>query len=509
MQELANGLRARYWWILLLATGLLVAILALVMSIGQPIWFDEGYSILLARQPIGELLSLTAVDAHPPLYYLLLKAWAVMFGFSELSLRSLSALLMGLSAVVTLMLVRRLFGTRVALLVVPIIIFAPFALRYGYEVRMYALASLIGATATYVLVRAQISKLKAWWWAYAFLVALGMYTLYMTVVVWLAHFAWLAWVYIKDKKAEPVRRWPWLHAFAIAVLLFLPYISTFLHQMMNSALPGMGSEVTLTKAIDMITMVLVYTPEWGVGGWLSLLLAGVMATMALIATRVAKSLPKKQKTSLMLMVSLVVVPVLFFAATSLPPREPMYIVRYIAHIAILFYALLGAILGLYWVRLKPKLHQMVVIYGAIIALLILGTTNLFNTGNFNFERMQRPQTHLLRKTIQCGGDTLIVADDPYTYIDSTFYYDDCDLRFFAQDNIARAGGYAILHNSNKRIAHPSEVKQAKVVHLHWTGSGALFAPDSRYRLTDTVVMDKQVVDTYELIANNNTASERP
>jgi uncharacterized membrane protein len=85
----------------------------MVLSLRQSIWFDEGYSILLAKQPVGELLALTAVDAHPPLYYLLLKAWGEMFGFTEFALRSLSALFLGGAVTTMLLLIRRLFGTRV------------------------------------------------------------------------------------------------------------------------------------------------------------------------------------------------------------------------------------------------------------------------------------------------------------------------------------------------------------------------------------------------------------
>ena len=75
-------------WIAILASFVLV----LYMGKGQDIWFDESYSIVLAKQPLPELLQLTGVDAHPPLFYLLLKAWGSVFGWSELALRSLSAL---------------------------------------------------------------------------------------------------------------------------------------------------------------------------------------------------------------------------------------------------------------------------------------------------------------------------------------------------------------------------------------------------------------------------------
>ena len=67
--------------------------LALSLGLKQSVWFDESYSIMLAKSSIPDLFRLTGVDAHPPFYYLLLKSWTSIFGYSELALRSLSALL--------------------------------------------------------------------------------------------------------------------------------------------------------------------------------------------------------------------------------------------------------------------------------------------------------------------------------------------------------------------------------------------------------------------------------
>jgi len=40
------------------------------------------------------MLRLTALDTHPPFYYLILKMWGNLFGWGELALRSLSAIFM-------------------------------------------------------------------------------------------------------------------------------------------------------------------------------------------------------------------------------------------------------------------------------------------------------------------------------------------------------------------------------------------------------------------------------
>jgi hypothetical protein len=51
---------------------------------------DEAFSWRLSRYPVPELMRRTVQDAHPPLYYLALKAWTVVWGTSPVALRSLS-----------------------------------------------------------------------------------------------------------------------------------------------------------------------------------------------------------------------------------------------------------------------------------------------------------------------------------------------------------------------------------------------------------------------------------
>ncbi|MCB0241685.1 MAG: glycosyltransferase family 39 protein, partial [Anaerolineae bacterium] len=56
----------------------------------QPLWWDEGYSVWFAHQPLAEMLRLTALDIHPPLYYALLGGWSQLFGLAPVALRLFS-----------------------------------------------------------------------------------------------------------------------------------------------------------------------------------------------------------------------------------------------------------------------------------------------------------------------------------------------------------------------------------------------------------------------------------
>lgn len=140
------------------ATAAIAMALCMWIGMGQSVWFDEAYSILVARHAPAEIIGLAAADTHPPAYYLVLHAWAGVWGWGEFALRSLSVLAYGLSLLLAGVLVRRMFGTRAAVLTSIFLLFAPLLMRYGFEIRMYSLASLIGLVATWLMLSARDAR---------------------------------------------------------------------------------------------------------------------------------------------------------------------------------------------------------------------------------------------------------------------------------------------------------------------------------------------------------------
>ena len=481
----------KYWWLCSIIVIIIAGCWISYIGTQQAIWFDENYSITLARQSFADILSLTGVDAHPPLYYLLLKIWANSFGWSEFSLRLMSVIVASAGMFVAVALTRHLFSAKVALAVMPFIAFAPFIVRYGYEVRMYALAFLIGVLATYVLVKARSRKVSSiWLWStYAVLVAAGMYTLYMTLVIWLAHLLWI--VFTTNQKRSLIRS-PMILSYAGAVLLFLPYLPTFIYQNLHSALPGVGSELTLTRLVNTFSMLTVYTPEWQLGGWISLVLILAIILFGMAVYQIRKT---PQYQGVILLATLVVVPTIFFAAVSLPPRTPIYIERYMAHISVYYYLLITTVAVL-WIN-KSKDWKSYSLLISIATFAIVGNFQLLAAGNLNYERLQLPETKELRKSVSCNNNMTIVADDPYTYIDSEYYFRDCNLTFYSESDVAYRGGYAPLHKSPQRIENPSSIHTDTLVHLRWDKPESDFHAVEAYQLVETRSYGKQIVDVYK------------
>jgi uncharacterized membrane protein len=79
---------------------------------------DEAVSAYLSGKPIAEILAYCAGSAweHPPGYYVLLHAWRMSVGDSELVLRLLSTMGGLLTVVLLTVLARRWFGKGCAVL---------------------------------------------------------------------------------------------------------------------------------------------------------------------------------------------------------------------------------------------------------------------------------------------------------------------------------------------------------------------------------------------------------
>jgi len=126
MPSTLRGVISRKPWalvVLLTATGLF---LRLIQIDFQPLWFDEGYSFYFAGRSIPRLISDTAVDIHPPLYYLILKGWMAIFGIGVLQARLLSVGIGTATIPLFYLLGRRLAGSSMGLWAAALLAISPF-----------------------------------------------------------------------------------------------------------------------------------------------------------------------------------------------------------------------------------------------------------------------------------------------------------------------------------------------------------------------------------------------
>jgi uncharacterized membrane protein len=151
------------------------------------------------------------------LYYLLLRGW-VVFGHSEIALRSLSVILAVGALWVVIALSRELFGRRIALAAGLLLAVNPLYVQFAQDVRGYSLALLLVSASCYFFIRGigYRSPAPRWCWtAYTVVTALAAYSNFWAALVPLGQALSLAFL--------PPGRIPWRRlvptAAALAVLL--------------------------------------------------------------------------------------------------------------------------------------------------------------------------------------------------------------------------------------------------------------------------------------------------
>lgn len=128
---------------------ILVPIVGIALSLrfghltSKPFWFDECFSVELARLTLGSFLRVIWWrEANMSLYYALLRAW-LHFGQSEFFIRSLSVLFASATVPAIYWLGRRLYDRKVAFLASALFAFNAYNVRYSQEARSYTLFVLL------------------------------------------------------------------------------------------------------------------------------------------------------------------------------------------------------------------------------------------------------------------------------------------------------------------------------------------------------------------------------
>lgn len=217
--------RTRQLYLLL---ALILAALALRMArlAFQPLWWDEGWSLYFATTGIQTMLERTAVDIHPPLYYLLLHFWIRLFGPSVVSVRSLSVVIGTATLPFLYLVAKRLLGPIGAFLATLLLAISPFHVYYSQEVRMYALVTLLALVATTFALQWDLARGR-WgtWLGYVLAATAALYTQYYAGFLLVA----LNLVILARWRGyrHPVRHLgSWLGAQGVVALLFLPWLVT-------------------------------------------------------------------------------------------------------------------------------------------------------------------------------------------------------------------------------------------------------------------------------------------
>lgn len=204
----------------------------------SPLWLDEAQTVAIARLPVDQLFAALREDGSPPLYYLLLHAWMLAFGESDVAVRGFSALVSVATIPLIWGLARRVSGSpAVAWAALVLTATSPFAIRYATEARMYSfvmLLTVLGGYALLALRRGGPLPVLAVAGVTAALMLTHYWTFFLLAFVGGA-MAYLAWRRRGTGLGRAALRG--LFGLAAGVIPFLPWVPSFLHQMAHTGAP--------------------------------------------------------------------------------------------------------------------------------------------------------------------------------------------------------------------------------------------------------------------------------
>lgn len=208
-----------------------LALLLRLVRLGHTdFWHDEVHNLLCAEF-LGDLLRYGHLASnHPPLPYILLRAWRELgFGPDEFTLRLLPALT-GTAGVMTLYLFARyLFDRDTARWTAALLAVSPLHLLHSQDLKEYiylpTLAPLIG----YFLVRAVRERKVRWWMLYGLAAGLGCYTEAFVAPLLLALNLWAAAKLYADRASAST--WAgWIGGNVLGAALFVPWLAIMIRK---------------------------------------------------------------------------------------------------------------------------------------------------------------------------------------------------------------------------------------------------------------------------------------
>lgn len=204
------------------ALGLLALVLRLYHLGTESLWLDETASVWFASQPLANVLK--SEPTNPPLYYLLLHFWIKIFGTAEAAIRCLSVWPSVASVLLTYVLARRLYDSRIATISAAMMAISTYHIYYAQEARAFALLLFLCLSSTLalhaVLSRPVSSRCLGLWVAYGFTTVAALHTHFHAVFILAAQNL----LFVLNWRAHRPRLRYWIFTQMLIFIVFAPWL---------------------------------------------------------------------------------------------------------------------------------------------------------------------------------------------------------------------------------------------------------------------------------------------
>ncbi len=139
---------------------LIAAFVVRLININQSLWFDEATTARVVQQYryLDIIKKFSPYDFHPPLYYLFMKFWTNIFGYSEISLRFPSVIFSLITGWTIFLIGKKLKNEKFGFWAAIFFLFNPLIIYYSQEARMYMMTTMFLTSALYYFCKNRVPR---------------------------------------------------------------------------------------------------------------------------------------------------------------------------------------------------------------------------------------------------------------------------------------------------------------------------------------------------------------
>ena len=391
-----------------------------------------------------------ASETNPPFYYFILHFWVSLFGYSEFSLRLLSALFGSLSILAIYSLGKLVFNKRTATIAALILAVSVYHIQYSQEARGYTLSVFLTIVSFYFLIKMTNRLTITNAFIYILSSVLMLYTHYFAVFTIIAQNLFYLTILVYRRRAGVIKLWHWILLQLLIIFAFIPGI---MHLFIIKSSMQESFWITKTNILKLINYMILYS-----GSFFLLPLFSLFALVSVLGfRRVIKNKTLSRFFSvdqhynqepgisegyrIYLLVLWFVVPIMIPFLISLL-STPMFVARYAITATIPFYLLASKGID----GLKSK--WFVTSVGVLIVILFLFKFD------FYYHDIQKHQWREVISEIEnsAGKDDIIIVYPPYEKLSASYYKTRNDI-----DVIAIEKNFPTINNLGNRkiwiVAH--------------------------------------------------------
>ena len=115
-----------------------LSLFSLTLIFNDNIWFDEAYTLSLIQHNYSDIINILKSDMHPPLYFLSLKTFCCIFGYSITATKIFSAIGYIATLFLGCTIIKKHYGSKTSIIYMLTVGAVPMMLYFSVQQRSYS-----------------------------------------------------------------------------------------------------------------------------------------------------------------------------------------------------------------------------------------------------------------------------------------------------------------------------------------------------------------------------------